>query len=406
MPQPKFKVLLNIANIEAACRRKGWTATDLCYETGLDPKTLLPSIDWEKREPATIRTLKRLHQKLGGDIASLTLDPLTDPSLADTLDPRVNERFPKRDIHVVVRGVRPTAKNLALAEKVFHALAFALEVGEDDIEYYGARPGSILLICGVWDASIPKVLQRLRDGYLKSLKQLRKAGDPSVKHFKVDAIIFPSSTCEARPTPFAHQFFALCLEESDANRDFSTWEEFIHLAVAQSSSALRASGRPDGSIMVARSRKVLDMADRLDTADMQPGEQRPSKDGIQVVSKQRILIVDDRPDSAAEMAEILTSVGYEARIAYDGFEAVEVAASFHPRVVILNILLPGMDGYETGKRIREQSPHEKIVLVAKTNYAMVGDKQEALAGGFDDCLTEPVEPEALERTVKAFAPLR
>jgi hypothetical protein len=251
MPEPKFKVLLNLPYIEAECRRKGWTATDLCYETGLDPKTLLPSLDRKKPQPATIRTLKRLHQKLGGEIASLSADPLTDPSLVDVVDPVVDERFPKRDIIFRLRRVRPTAKNLALAEKIFHALAFALEIGEDDIEYYGPRAGSVLLICGIWDALIPQALRRLSDGKLRSFKQVvTKAGQQVVKYFDVDAIIFPLSTCQASPTPFARKYFELCLQGLATIPTFSTWEEFIRLAVKHNSSTLHAARRPDGSIIV------------------------------------------------------------------------------------------------------------------------------------------------------------
>lgn len=110
----------------------------------------------------------------------------------------------------------------------------------------------------------------------------------------------------------------------------------------------------------------------------------------------RILVVEDNKDSAKSLAGVLRLWGHEVQIAYDGPSALEVAESFHPEVVFLDIGLPkSMDGYEVALRLREQPDLEKARIVALTGFGQPEDRRRAMQAGFDQHLTKPVLAEDL-----------
>jgi CheY-like chemotaxis protein len=114
--------------------------------------------------------------------------------------------------------------------------------------------------------------------------------------------------------------------------------------------------------------------------------------------------VDDNRDAADSMAEMLKITGYETRTAYDGLEAVQTAAGFRPDVVLLDIGLPKMNGYEAARHIRKQSWGEGMALIALTGWGQEEDKRLALEAGFDYHLTKPVEAAALEKLLALTNP--
>jgi len=109
----------------------------------------------------------------------------------------------------------------------------------------------------------------------------------------------------------------------------------------------------------------------------------------------RILVVDDNRDAAESLAMLLKLTGHETQIAYDGVEAVESAASFRPDVVLLDIGLPKLNGYEAARKIREQGWSQGIVLIALTGWDQKEDRQKAKEFGFDGHLVKPVDHAAL-----------
>jgi CheY-like chemotaxis protein len=113
--------------------------------------------------------------------------------------------------------------------------------------------------------------------------------------------------------------------------------------------------------------------------------------------KKRVLIVEDNEDVADMLAMLVEELGGETRVARDGYAGVRSVAEFRPDVVLLDIGLPGMDGYETCRRIRLEAAGRDAVVVALTGWGQEQDKQRALAGGFDAHLTKPADPAALER---------
>lgn len=113
-------------------------------------------------------------------------------------------------------------------------------------------------------------------------------------------------------------------------------------------------------------------------------------------SRCRVLVVDDDPAVAESTVLLLQVVGHDVRSAANGEEALELARSFRPQLVLLDIGLRGMDGYEVARRIREEKTSgEELRLMAVTGYGQEEDRTRSMAAGFDRHLVKPVPPDAL-----------
>ena len=113
--------------------------------------------------------------------------------------------------------------------------------------------------------------------------------------------------------------------------------------------------------------------------------------------RRRILVADDLEDSAASLAMLLQMQGHEVRTARDGDEAVGVARSFLPEIVLLDIAMPKLNGYEAARRILAENPAKRPVLIALTGWGHEENRMRTREAGFDHHLVKPVEPEALNR---------
>jgi PAS domain S-box-containing protein len=105
----------------------------------------------------------------------------------------------------------------------------------------------------------------------------------------------------------------------------------------------------------------------------------------------RVLVVDDNVDAAQSLGLLLKASGHDVRTAYDGPTALEAAFDYRPQVVLLDIGLPGMNGYEVAKQIRQQSALKNTVLVAMTGYGQESDRKSSHDAGFDHHLAKPTE---------------
>ena len=117
----------------------------------------------------------------------------------------------------------------------------------------------------------------------------------------------------------------------------------------------------------------------------------------------RVLLVDDNPDSSEPLSLLLQTKGFEARVSIDGEEALGVADEFRPDCVLLDLGLPGMDGYEVARRLREQPYGRDVVLVALTGWQGRDIRTRAADAGFDYHLVKPVNWEELERIVESVS---
>jgi CheY-like chemotaxis protein len=105
----------------------------------------------------------------------------------------------------------------------------------------------------------------------------------------------------------------------------------------------------------------------------------------------RVLIADDNADSAESLALLLQMYGHEVRTAHTGTEAVELGRAFAPQVALLDIGLPGLDGYEVARRMRALAG-EKVVLVAVTGWDQDEHRKRARLAGFDHHVAKPADP--------------
>jgi signal transduction histidine kinase/ActR/RegA family two-component response regulator len=122
--------------------------------------------------------------------------------------------------------------------------------------------------------------------------------------------------------------------------------------------------------------------------------------------RRRILVVDDNRDAAESLAMMLQLLRHEVRVAHDGVEAIEATAAFRPEVVLLDIGMPRMNGYEAARHIRKQPGGDQVVLIALTGWGQAADKQLAMEAGFDLHLTKPVDPSLLVKRMSEVQRLR
>ena len=120
--------------------------------------------------------------------------------------------------------------------------------------------------------------------------------------------------------------------------------------------------------------------------------------------RRRILVVDDNVDAAETLAMLLRLSGHHVRVAHDGPAALEAARSLPPEVVLLDIGMPGMDGYEVARRLRQLPGLAGAVLVALTGWGQEQDRRRSKEAGFDHHLTKPADPLALRELFAAPAP--
>jgi PAS domain S-box-containing protein len=118
--------------------------------------------------------------------------------------------------------------------------------------------------------------------------------------------------------------------------------------------------------------------------------------GVKSSAPARVLVVDDNRDAAETLTMILQMSGHEAETAFSGAEALERVAVFKPDVVLTDIGMPGMDGYEVARRLRADPATRDLRIFALTGWGQAQDKERALAAGFDRHLTKPVDPEELD----------
>lgn len=116
----------------------------------------------------------------------------------------------------------------------------------------------------------------------------------------------------------------------------------------------------------------------------------------------RILIVEDNPDAASSLAELLEVLGCETLIAPDGTKALQKAVQFQPNIILLDIGLPGMDGYQVTQALRQTPGLSSVLIVAITGYGEPEDKQKAYSAGIDLHLTKPVKIGFLKELISVY----
>jgi CheY-like chemotaxis protein len=114
----------------------------------------------------------------------------------------------------------------------------------------------------------------------------------------------------------------------------------------------------------------------------------------------RLLVVDDNQVTADSLAVLLTSWGYEVQVAYNGLEALRLAQRWHPDGALLDLGLPGLDGYQVALHMREQAGPRSLVLIAVTGFDWKGAARRSEEYGFDHHLVKPIDPEHLRQLLE------
>ena len=113
----------------------------------------------------------------------------------------------------------------------------------------------------------------------------------------------------------------------------------------------------------------------------------------------KILVADDDQDSAESLALLFQLMGHDVRAAQSGLAAIDVAAEFRPDLIVLDIGMPGLDGYEVCRRIRQHDWAQTIVIAALTGWSRDEDRDRSEQAGFNHFLVKPVDPKALEELI-------
>jgi len=120
-----------------------------------------------------------------------------------------------------------------------------------------------------------------------------------------------------------------------------------------------------------------------------------------------ILIIDDEPDNLELVTVYLQYVGAVVKTASNGLKGLETLSTFHPNLILLDLSMPKMDGWDVIARVREDTVHKDVVTIALTAHAMIGDKERVKAAGFDGYLAKPLNLPTftidLQNAVNAFA---
>jgi two-component system, cell cycle response regulator DivK len=117
---------------------------------------------------------------------------------------------------------------------------------------------------------------------------------------------------------------------------------------------------------------------------------------------EQILVVDDNPANLKLMEFLLLGEGYEIRTAGDAEQALSVLQEFQPRLILMDLQLPGMSGLDLTRRLKAEPATQRVVILALTAFAMKGDEQRALDAGCDGYVAKPIDVETLPALIARY----
>jgi two-component system cell cycle response regulator DivK len=116
--------------------------------------------------------------------------------------------------------------------------------------------------------------------------------------------------------------------------------------------------------------------------------------------KQKVLLIEDNPQNRYLATFLLENHGYEVSSAVDGSSGVDLAPKIRPDVILLDIQLPGMDGYAVAQALREIEEMQETPIIAVTSYAMAGDREKSLAAGCNGYIEKPINPDTFVKDIE------
>jgi signal transduction histidine kinase/ActR/RegA family two-component response regulator len=159
-------------------------------------------------------------------------------------------------------------------------------------------------------------------------------------------------------------------------------------------------GKGRGSVFTIKLPRSVVVPSGMSTHSSQVSAPAPAP--AEASSRARILIADDNRDAADSMGLLLELAGHDVAVAHSGNQALALGGQRHPDVVILDIGMPDLNGYEVARLIRQEKWGRDAFLLAVTGWGQAGDQEKARAAGFDRHLTKPVDPDVIEKLVNEF----
>jgi CheY-like chemotaxis protein len=120
------------------------------------------------------------------------------------------------------------------------------------------------------------------------------------------------------------------------------------------------------------------------------------------MAREPILIIDDNALNSKLAYLLLSGEGYDVRTAADAEEALSVLKTYHPRLILMDIQLPGMDGLELTRRLKADSATREIMIIGLTAYAMKGDREKIMAAGCDGYIAKPIDTRSLPGLISEY----
>jgi PAS domain S-box-containing protein len=329
-------------------------------------------------------------------------DPRSNPDILGLMERQVNHLVrlvgDLLDLSRISRGV------LILRRKpveIAAVVASALETSRSLIEQRGHRLSVNLPADPIWlDADLIRLSQVLVNLLDNAAKYTESGGmiRLTVTREGSDAVVSVSDTGVGIPPEQLATVFEM-FSQVDRSLERSQGGLGIGLSVAKrlvdlhgGSIQARSEGSGRGSEFVIR----------LPVRLAGPAAGGPEERRAPLVAPRRVLIVDDNQDAATTLARVLELAGHQTRIAFDGFQALEEAERFLPEIVILDIGLPRLNGYETCRRMRTRPWASGAVFIAMTGWGEENAKRKSVEAGFGFHLVKPVEPLELDNLLSAM----
>lgn len=219
-----------------------------------------------------------------------------------------------------------------------------------------------------------------------------------------DAVISVRDTGIGIPADMQPRIFEM-FKQADRSRGQSKSGLGIGLTLAKrlvemhgGTITVSSKGHGQGSEFVVR----LPVADR---PPQKPDQADRENEKPVFAASLRILVVDDDRDSTVSLSMLLQIMGHEVRTSHDGPDAIDIAGEYRPDIVLLDIGLPGMSGYEVARKIRQEPWGEPMKLIALTGWGQEEDRRQAQEAGFDYHLVKPVEAPALSKLLASIKPV-
>jgi CheY-like chemotaxis protein len=159
--------------------------------------------------------------------------------------------------------------------------------------------------------------------------------------------------------------------------------------------------------MASRSESVVSEGAVVRSARPRDAAPRPGRDPAQPTRQAafvscRVLIADDHVDAAIGLAEWLETMGYEVYTAYDGVDALDTARRVKPDALLLDITMPGLDGDEVCRRLRQEPWAREVMMAAITGYGGAEDRRRSREAGFDHHFVKPVDPRKIRDLLQSL----